>query len=250
MLAPATLLRLAAPTALAVPLAMLLAARGAPAARPAPAGPFALALAANETWADAPGGQLIFFAVLEGLYTDGVQPDVVRAVLEGPPGDARGDSSADGSPDAALAQDAARRQWFENSLFVPCCPLCTPVLAAFETYAARGSLHIKDWLPDGRLRDTFGPGLPDDVASRLQSPSRTERLAALEGLITTWIARRLDLGRATEVEREQFRIWMEEGRKRGMDQLGLLRQDLDEATAATWPRCASCDGAVAACSQR
>jgi hypothetical protein len=157
-------------------------------------------------------------------------------VLSGPPGS----EPADGPAGPELA---ARDAWLETTLFVPGCPLCTPALVAFETYAARGWLHLKG------PRDTFGPGLPADIVARLQSPERKERLAALEGLVTTWVARRLDLNRATAAEREQFRIWMEDGRKLGMSQLATVRRDLDEAAAASWPRCASCDGSVEACTR-
>ena len=215
-------LALAAPAALGAALALLLAARGAPAA-PA-AAPAAPAPATDDAWFESAWGQLVFFAVLEGLYTDGVQPEAVRAVLGG--------------------------HELETTLFVPACPLCTPALVAFETYAARGPLHVKAWDANGRPLDTFGPGLPDDVVARLQSPDRAERLAALQPLIATWITRRLDFGRATDAEREELRHWMEDGRKRGMNQLGALRRSLDAAAAASWPRCATCDGSVDGCARR
>ena len=62
-------LALAAPAALGAALALLLAARAAPdpPAAPAPA--------TDDAWFESAWGQLVFFAVLEGLYTDGVQPE-------------------------------------------------------------------------------------------------------------------------------------------------------------------------------
>ena len=236
------LLALAAPAAAGAALALLLAARGAPAAL-APAPP---AAAAEGAWFESAWGQLVFFAVLEGLYTDGVQPEVVRAVLHGPPGSELAPPAPGEPPDP----EAWWRHELATTLFVPACPLCTPALVAFETYAARGPLHLKGYHTDGRPLDTFGPGLPDDVAARLASPDRAERLAALQALVSRWIARRLDFARATDAEREELRLWMEDGRKRGMNQLGGLRRSLDAAAAASWPRCATCDGSVEGCSRR
>jgi hypothetical protein len=237
------LLALAAPAALGAALALLLAARGAPAA---PAPPAAATAAATEgDWFESDWGQLVFFAVLEGLYADGVQPEVVSAVLKGPPGS----ELAPPAPGAPPDPEAWWRHELQTTLFVPACPLCTPALVAFETYAARGPLHVKAWDANGRPLDTFGPGLPDDVVARLQSPERAERLAALQALVSRWIARRLDFARATDAEREELHRWMEDGRKRGMDQLGALRRSLDAAAAASWPRCATCDGSVEGCAR-
>ena len=228
------LLVLAPPATLGAALALLLAARGAPA--PPAAAP-------DGAWFESDAGQLVFFAVLEGLYTDGVQPEVVRAVLQGPPGS----ELAPPEPGAPPDPDAAWRHELSTTLFVPACPLCTLALVAFETYAARGPLHVKAWDASGRLLDTFGPGLPDDVVARLQSPDRAERLAALQALVSRWIARRLDFARATDAERQELRRWMEDGRKQGMAQLGALRRWLDAGAAAAWPRCATCDGSVEGC---
>src|SRR5262245_60918988 len=53
-------------------------------------------------WTEDAYSQTVFFAVLEGLYRDGVSTEVVEL---------------------ALAGDPATRQW---DLFVYACPLCTP----------------------------------------------------------------------------------------------------------------------------
>ena len=233
---------LAAPALLvAAALSLLLAAQTAPPAAPA-ANPFD----PRQEWFSSPWGQLIFFAVLEGLYADGVQPEVVRAVLYGPPDPALGGAAPDPTQ---LPPDEWWRRHLETTLFVPACPLCTPALVAFETYAARGPLHVKGYHEDGRPLDTFGPGLPAPLVARLTHPDRPVRLAALQELVTAWIERRLDFGRATPDERAELRHWMEDGRKRGMNQLGGLRQSLEAAAAASWPRCATCDASVEACTR-
>jgi len=244
---PAARRVLSAPALLAAAaLAVLLAAHAAP-TDPPPAADHAAGTDSGGPWYTSPWGQLVFFAVLEGLYADGVQPEVVRAVLSGPPDDP---SVGGGARDpSSLPPEERWRQHLETTLFVPACPLCTPALVAFETYAARGPLHFKGYHADGRPLDTFGPGLPDALVARLADPKRAVRLAALQELVTTWIERRLDFGRATAAEREELRRWMEDGRKAGMNQLGALRQSIDSAAAASWPRCATCDASVEACSR-
>ena len=40
--------------------------------------------APEDVWTESKGARLVFFAVLEGLYLDGVQDEVVRVILDGP----------------------------------------------------------------------------------------------------------------------------------------------------------------------
>ncbi|HEU4420465.1 MAG TPA: hypothetical protein VFT55_16125, partial [Planctomycetota bacterium] len=79
-----------------------------------------------------PGGPAtIFYAVLEGLYDEGVSTEDV---------------------DILLHQDPATRQY---SYFVAGCPLCTPAIDALQLYRGRPKFY-------GRKEacDTFGTGLP------------------------------------------------------------------------------------------
>jgi hypothetical protein len=154
--------------------------------------------------------QLVYFAVLEGLYADGVSNDVVDALT------ARGEN---GSPE----------------LFVWSCPLCMPAYNAFKAY--RGRPKLENYKVD---IDTFGCGLSPTQRSIALSASRSERFETLGKLIEGWVERRLELLRLSPEEREHWRQSFEELRKQGMS---MAQGDfLDE-----FKRCTVCDAANAAC---
>src|SRR5947207_11898373 len=69
--------------------------------------------AARGTWAESRTSQLVFFAVLEGLYRDGVSNDDVDRII--PPGKNGKDT-------------------FDPEHFVYACPLCHPAFEAFRLY--------------------------------------------------------------------------------------------------------------------
>jgi hypothetical protein len=148
--------------------------------------------------------QLVFFAVLEGLYRDGVSSEVVAALTAAPP--------EGGYP----------------AHFVWQCPLCMPALNAFNVYAARPPFcGIK-----GRL-DTFGAGLAPELAERCLGPDLNE-------LVQRWIGERLDALRLTEEERDLWHERFEHLRKQGMESLWGMQQG---GAYAGVKRCAVCDGA-------
>jgi hypothetical protein len=180
-----------------------------------------MALAAEPTvshltaWTDDAYSQTVFFAVLEGLYRDGVSSEVVALVLA--------DDAGTGQPD----------------LFVYACPLCTPAREAFRLYQRRPSF-------DGQKmpRNTLGRGLPAAVVDELRSPEKQRRLDALQGLIERWVAQRLDSLRLTDDERQEWAHAMEVRRKEGMEMLKQLRVD------ESWKNCAICDASAKACRRR
>ncbi|MHC5211856.1 MAG: hypothetical protein ACYTG2_14140 [Planctomycetota bacterium] len=207
-----------------------------PATTPAPATPDS----ARYAWTDSDAGRFVFFAVLEGLFLDGVQDAVVQAVLDGPGTVA---PQAPGASDAPGVPEPYGEQWWAQAVFVPGCPLCTPARAAFGTYRTRASFQLKPPSGPGRTRDAFGGGLPDTVAARLVHPDREERLAALRTLVATWIDARLERQRATPAERAGLLIWMEDAAKQGMAQLREATRERPELRES-WASCAFCDGAV------
>jgi hypothetical protein len=224
---------LLAPVALA-PLAPLAARAGPPpAAPPAAASPGGHL----EAWPDDVAGRLVFFAVLEGLFLDGVQDAVVAAVL-----DERPEENA-----VDVATSDPRAAWharLDRTLFVPGCQLCAPVHAAFSTYRARGSFGLKPPSGPGRTRDAFGGGLPEDVAGRLTHADRAVRVAALQTVVARWVDEALDRRCVPAHERAALALWMRDARERGMEQLRAMQRDRP-ALLASWPACASCDGAAA-----
>jgi hypothetical protein len=144
-------------------------------------------------WPESRASQLVFFAVLEGLYRDGVSNDDVDRII--PPGE-------NGKPR------------FDTEHFVYACPLCHPAFDAFCLYRQRDPFYgLK-----GRL-DTFGPGLEPTIATRLHSQEPAERRQAIEALINRWVSQRLDMMRLSKAEREAITSEIQQGRKQGMNSL-------------------------------
>jgi len=168
-------------------------------------------------------GQEIFFAVLEGLYRDGVSNDVVDLIL---------------APDPKTGEPDMRKN------FVYACPLCHPAFEAFRLYRTRNPfLGLK-----GR-KDTFGAGLDDATIKGLKSPTDEERRAALEKLIQRWVAQRLDSMRLTAEERAEWTRQIDQRRKEGMKQLESFTSGKDSRHAG-WEVCPSCDGSAATVGSR
>jgi hypothetical protein len=170
-------------------------------------------------WPQSRASQLVFFAVLEGLYRDGVQNDDVDLII--PPGkDGRGG--------------------FDLEHFVYACPLCHPAFEAFRLYRQREPFYgLK-----ARV-DSFGPGLDEVVRAQLRSPDAEQRRQAIQGLVNRWVERRLEMMRLTEAERADITREMEAGRKQGM---GMLKPGT--ATSAARTNCPICDGSFGACQQQ
>src|SRR4029077_3675969 len=94
---------------------------------------------ANRGWPQSRGSQLVFFAVLEGLYRDGVaNSDVDLIIPPGPNGQPR----------------------FDPEHFVYACPLCHPAFEAFRLYRQRD-----DFFGLKAPVNTFGPGLDPALAA-------------------------------------------------------------------------------------
>jgi hypothetical protein len=151
----------------------------------------------------------IFFAVLEGLYEDGVSTEDVELILRRDP----------------------KTRYLEN--FVYACPICNPARDAFEVYRSRPMWKYK--LP----HDTFGKGLDAETHAALWSTDRAARLDAVEGLVRKWVGRRLAMMRLTADERSAYENEFAMMRKEGMS-------ELKDSALADMKRCAMCDGAFGA----
>lgn len=177
-----------------------------------------LASAATSTETAATGSAIdfereVFYAVLEGLYQDGVRNDVVDGILHHDP-----------------------RMGYVN--FVPGCPLCVPALEAFRVYRARPKLESYK----GGI-DTWGPGLAKAEREALMSKDLVTRLTALPPMIERFVKRRVEMRRLTDGERRAWERKMEEGRKLGMKQLAMQKE---QGLMDLWKGiddCAVCDGA-------
>jgi hypothetical protein len=167
--------------------------------------------------------QMVFFAVLEGLYTDGVSNEVVDLILHIDP------------------KTKAPRF---NEHFVDHCPLCHPAFDAFVLYRSRPSFSLAR--KDGR-NDTFGCGLGPGIVAQLKSAERADRRAAIQTLVTTWVSRRLESMRLTAEEREEWAKGIEEGRRQGMGFLRQYQGGGPKGPYADWKGCPVCDGTAGAC---
>ena len=159
--------------------------------------------------------QGIFFAVLEGLYRDGVASEAARAIVEV--------DSVSGFPVS----------------FVQGCPICMPALDAFHLYLARPPFRARK-VP----ADTFGQGLSESLEARLTGTDRNVRRAALRELVEGWVAGWLDRQRLDPIERGEWERALAARAEQGMAMLADLQRsglglygDLDE--------CPLCVGAEA-----
>jgi hypothetical protein len=151
------------------------------------------------------GDHWIFFAVLEGLFTDGVPDEIVVKILE--------------------PEEKGGR--YAN--FVYACGICNPSLEAFRAYLARHKYAY------ARKGDMVGePNLPAEVTSLLSDAAPEARRAGLHLLIQRYVQRRVDLLRLTEQERIGLMRDFTERRKQGMEML--------RSAKLPWRECPSCEG--------
>jgi len=157
-------------------------------------------------------GHEIFYAVLEGLYADGVD---------------------NGTVDRILAADDG--EWRH---FVYGCPTCIYVLEAFRHYRAR-----PDFVSFKHGGNTWGNGLSDAEKQAFASEDLKVRLEALHELVENWLDRRMDLLRLRDQERREWQSQLNERSKKGM---ALLRSFQEAGRMQAWgdAECPSCEGAV------
>lgn len=164
-------------------------------------------------WNDA--SQHVFFAVLEGLYEDGVSTEAVELLI--------------GPPSLPPEKRFART-------FVYGCPLCHPAYEALVLYGVRGELYGQK-----RPVDTLGPGLAPSEMERLQSSDEAVRRDVAQELVARWVSRRLARLDLSEADRADLARQMEKSRAQGER---LLKAE--QARGGTgWRSCAACDGSVA-----
>jgi hypothetical protein len=156
----------------------------------------------------------IFFAVLEGLYTDGVQTEVVERIVEIDP----------------------ESKYPAN--FVYACPICMPAYDAFAAYRARpGFIARKD------NKTAFGDGLASEEVRALTSGPLADRHAAIQRLVQRWMDRYVDSRRFNDEERARWRQAMEERRKKGMATLVQYRAQGFGASYREMKQCPFCEAA-------
>ena len=153
--------------------------------------------------------RFLFHGVFEGLVDDGAQVDVVARILE------------------------KKNEWF-----VPKCPLCISVHAAFQAYASYGRDNgWKSPRKDG-LPPWFGTGFPKETLAALQGDDVKVRHQALEKLVHRYVNQRFGRIQMTQEERARMRESIKEGMGEG---LKMLKQAGSEELFPA--SCPSCEGA-------
>ena len=146
-----------------------------------------LPLASNLRAADSPFSethQFIFFAVLEGLYRDGLPDSTVDAIL--------GESIVDN--------------------FVISCPICTPAYDAFHVFQGRPQLtdYKKKYNDFGGL---MGRLTKEERAALQGEPE--EKRKQVQALISRWIEARISNHNLSQEEEAALRKKLREFREKG-----------------------------------
>jgi hypothetical protein len=166
--------------------------------------------------------RLIFFAVLEGLYEDGVAGEALELIIP----DERG----------MMIDDAP-----EKTNFVYACPICTPTFDALRLYKSRSPFYAQK----STKFNTFGLGVSDEVMKELRGTPQ-QRRNAIEKLINKWIQKRLNNTKLTDCEREQIEKNLSSMRKKGEKMLKLFQSEKNYDSFRkhyeNWKKCAACSG--------
>lgn len=186
-------------------------------------------------WKDDPVCQMVFFAVLEGLYSDGVPDDVVECIV---PKKVAQDPLLTNSIVPKKSNDLQRN-------FVPECPICHPVYEAFALYQNRPSFR------DDNTRNTFGKAaLSDAIVQALKSDDLKIRVVGgIRPLVEKYVAARLNKMNLSAEERQEWSRKLTDRVGQGTKKYGQLRAT-EAGRLLGWGfygGCGACTGTEAAC---
>lgn len=161
---------------------------------------------------DADFKRFVFFAVLEGLFEQGLPDTTV---------------------DRLLQRDAMSGQPF---LFVYGCPICHPTYDALRLYRSRQPM-----LGDKRESRDFANKLEPAMLKRLNADDPAVRAEAFGELVEQFVATRIAASRFTPAELRAWQAKIEEGKKRGEDQ--LKQYQAQGINTYSWMKsCSMCNG--------
>ena len=170
--------------------------------------------------------KLVFFAVLEGLYEEGVAGEALELIL----------------PDPGHMLDPAAP---EKANFVYACPICMATFDALVLYAARRPFFAQK----GTRYNTYGVGLPKETMERLRGKPQERRLA-IEGLVEKWIKKRLANQNLTKEQRATVEKNLVSMRKDGEKMLKTFQGEWAgkahpyKKYYTGWKGCSACNGAT------
>lgn len=166
--------------------------------------------------------RFVFFAVLEGCYTDGLIDEDIDLIFS--------------------KKEKGHRDEFAN--FILGCPLCGPASDAFKRYA--DGIRLVQINSDKRYYTTFGQGLDPQVKAELAKPGQPCR-DAIQGLIKKWVDARIVQMRLTEEETKTLREKLAKMRKAGENYLKTWQNEKDgndlKKRYEDWKACPTCSGA-------
>ena len=128
----------------------------------------------NVEWQKEELCQFVFFAVLEGLYRDGVQNEIV---------------------DAIIGEKILKKDDKVKTHFVFRCKLCHATYEAFRTYRNRPTFR------DAKGASTFGKGTDLKLLKDLRSKDARKRVYSMGALVRPWIMHRIEETRKTPEEK-------------------------------------------------
>ena len=128
----------------------------------------------NVEWQKEEMCQFVFFAVLEGLYRDGVQNEIV---------------------DAIIGEKIAKKGDKVKTHFVFRCKLCHATYEAFRTYRNRPAFM------QTKGPSTFGKGANLTLVTKLSSNDARTRIYTMGAMIRPWIMHRIKETRKTPEEK-------------------------------------------------
>ncbi len=156
---------------------------------------------------------VLFHAVVDGLYHEGVANEDV---------------------DAMLQRDATTGGL---RFFVTACPLCLPTIDALQLYRGRPSFHgLK------MATDTFGDGLPAAEQEALRKGDDKAKLAVMHDFVERCVQRKMASLRLTAEERKEWRLMLTEMAAKGGEMLKYERQAGTAGALSGSTDCAVCDG--------
>ena len=175
-------------------------------------------------WKDDPVCQMVFFAVLEGLYRDGVSDEVVECIVPKTPN---------------LEQDPFRKN------FVPECPICHPVYEAFALYQKRPNFK------DDNKRNAFGKAeLSPEIVKAFQSKDLQTRVKqGVRPLVGKYVAAHLNKMNLSAEEKQEWSKKLLERVEQGTSLYTKFRAT-EEGKLLGWSfygGCGACTGTKEAC---
>ena len=169
--------------------------------------------------------QFLFFAVLEGCYTDGLNRDDIEQIIPN--------------------HEDRVRIYTKN--FIISCPICQPVYDGFVLYADRNTLSKQTRKPTDISFNTFGQGLDKKTREQLAKGGQPCR-DAIKDLIQKWVDARIAKLRLTEQETKELRDEFAKRRKKGEEALQRFKSGKQgesiQKTYYDWEEgCPNCLGA-------